>query len=107
MKPNSNYILELVKTSARNQSLCCAKILDFGCGVGEVFGYGLDMSLNIFGADTFDGYYEDRKDMLPDEIKDRISQIKNNKLEYDDNTFDFVISNQVFEHIKHPIDSYM
>ena len=27
-------------------------------------------------------------------------------MEFDDNTFDFVISNQVFEHIRYPLDSY-
>ena len=75
MKPNSRYILELLKTSIRNQNLSGAKILDFGCGVGEVVGSGLGMSLDIFGADTFDGYYENWKDEIPLEIKDRISQI--------------------------------
>ena len=65
------------------------------------------MSLDIYGADTFEGYYENWKDNLPSNIKDRISQIQNNKMEYDDNTFDFVISNQVFNiNIRYPIDSY-
>ena len=40
---------------------------------------GLDMSLDIYGTDTFEGYYKNWKDTLPSNIKDRISQIKNNK----------------------------
>tara|TARA_B100000900_G_C20590122_1_gene721253 strand:+ start:1776 stop:2531 length:756 start_codon:yes stop_codon:yes gene_type:complete len=106
LKPNYQYILELVQNASSDTKYKNAKILDFGCGVGEVVESGLDMSLDIYGADTFEGYYENWKDNLPSNIKDRISQIQNNKMEYDDNTFDFVISNQVFEHIRYPLDSY-
>ena len=64
------------------------------------------MSLDIYGTDTLRDTMRIEKDDLPSNIKDRISQIQNNKMEYDDNTFDFVISNQVFEHIRYPLDSY-
>ena len=106
MKPNYQYILELVQNASSDTKYKNVKILDFGCGVGEVVESGLDMSLDIYGTDTFEGYYENWKDNLPSNIKDRISRIQNNKMEYDDNTFDFVISNQVFEHIRYPLDSY-
>ena len=51
------------------------KILDFGCGVGELVQAGLDKSLNIRGADTFEGYYENWQTNIPEEIKNRIFKI--------------------------------
>ena len=82
MKPNYQYILELVQNTSVDTKSNNAKILDFGCGVGEVVESGLDMSLDIYGTDTFEGYYENWKDDLPSNIKDRISKIQNNKMEY-------------------------
>jgi len=109
MKPNYNFFLSLFGNAepAHTISQVKPKILDFGCGVGEIVLAGLDMSLDIYGADTFDGYYIDWKDNIPKEILGRISKINNNIIDYDDNTFDFVISNQVFEHIEEPLGSYM
>ena len=101
MKPNYQYILELVQNTLVDTKSNNAKILDFGCGVGEVVESGLDMSLDIYGTDTFEGYYENWKDDLPSNIKDKYLRFKTIN-EYDDNTFDFV-SNQVFEHIRYPL----
>ena len=49
MKPNYQYILELVQNTLVDTKSNNAKILDFGCGVGEVVESGLDMSLDIYG----------------------------------------------------------
>lgn len=108
MKPNYKFILSLIedKLSDYTDHDNKPKILDFGCGVGEVVEAGLGMSLDIYGADTFDGYYEDWRNNLPKVTENRISKIKNNIMEFDDNTFDFVITNQVFEHIEKPLPSY-
>ena len=76
MKPNYQYILELVQNTSVDTKLYNSKILDFGCGVGEVVESGLDMSLDIYGTDTFEGYYENWKDDLPSNIKDRYLRFK-------------------------------
>lgn len=108
MKPNYEFILSLLEETILEDdaSLSKPKILDFGCGVGEVVQAGLERSFDIYGADTFDGYYEDWRNKLPAETEGKISKIDNNIMAYEDNTFDFVISNQVFEHIEEPFISY-
>ena len=74
-----------------------AKILDFGCGAGNTLralrslGY-----VNAFGYDVMDGR------TLLGAVRDHITvgTLLDLRLPYEDNTFDFVISDQVFEHVQ-------
>jgi SAM-dependent methyltransferase len=74
-----------------------AKILDFGCGAGRTLrslralGY-----VNTFGYDVGDG-----RSLLEAE-RDNISvgTLLNLRLPYEDDTFDLVTSDQVFEHVQ-------
>jgi len=43
---------------------------------------------------------------LKKNIPEKISRIEKNKTKYEDNTFDYVVSNHVFEHIESPISSF-
>ncbi|WP_445166916.1 class I SAM-dependent methyltransferase [Mycolicibacterium sp. Dal123E01] len=74
-----------------------AKILDFGCGAGatvnalRALGY-----VNACGYDVVQGRHNSGVDQ--EHIK--VGTVLNLRLPYDDNTFDLVISDQVFEHVQ-------
>lgn len=77
------------------------RVLDFGCGKGEMVVIGRSNGLDFYGADVFykDGKTRldaDRTGLLGREIK----EIVDGKLDFPDGYFDMVVSNQVFEHVK-------
>lgn len=107
-RPNDLFLLSMVindqkKKQPLNENI---KILDYGCGLGQLVELGTKMLLNIYGVDTFETYYESWKKNIPKEISEKISKIENNKTKYKDNTFDYIVSNHVFEHIKNPLQSF-
>jgi SAM-dependent methyltransferase len=81
---------------------CGGRILDFGCGVGQTVTFGRARGLDIWGADTFAGYFARWINMVKPEIRDRIRKIENGRADYPADHFDFVMSNQVLEHVTDP-----
>jgi SAM-dependent methyltransferase len=80
-----------------------AKILDFGCGAGQTLkallanGY-----VNTFGYDVQDGRTllgDDRSNITTGSLLDL-------RLPYADNTFDLIISDQVFEHVQDQVRAF-
>jgi SAM-dependent methyltransferase len=76
--------------------------LDFGCGLGEVVSVGLREGMDIYGVDTFDGWWGEWSERLVPGALGRIAKIDGDRLPFQDSQFDVVISNQVFEHIPNP-----
>lgn len=69
-----------------------ATVLDFGCGAGELVGACLDLGYDAYGCDF-------RSEVATE--TDRIRAILDPyRLPFADNTFDFVCSNAVFEHVQ-------
>lgn len=97
---NYEFMLERARTLLRDPR---AKVLDYGCGQGTMVALGLARGLNIHGADTFAGAYEDWADKIAAGAQDRIARIADGKLPFSDATFDVVISNMVFEHVEQPL----
>jgi SAM-dependent methyltransferase len=76
-----------------------ARILDYGCGAGEVVVAGRRQGLDIVGADVFyEGASSKREVEAQGLLGTVITEMKNGKLEHDDATFDLILSNQVIEH---------
>lgn len=82
------------------------KALDFGCGSGRLITRSLDEKYaDVVGVDTFYGDEEIAPEhvdtgAIPEPTRARISRIEpGGPLPFDDETFDFVCSNQVFEHV--------
>jgi SAM-dependent methyltransferase len=76
--------------------------LDYGCGVGDMVALGRAGGLDIWGADTFDGYYSGWADALKPTVRDRVVRIVDQRADFPDQHFDLVMSNQVLEHVTDP-----
>ena len=72
-------------------------VLDYGCGTGRFIEFCSKMGRMIYGADTFEGRYSSWNLQSSASIR-----IVNQKIQAKDQSFNIVISNQVFEHI--PLD---
>jgi SAM-dependent methyltransferase len=96
---NYRYVLDFIKREATlNPDI---KILDYGCGNGEVVEAGLGEALEFYGADIF--YGGGNSEQVVQEkglLGNRILKITNNRVEFSDNFFDLILSNQVFEHVE-------
>lgn len=95
---NYAYYIQYVKEVIGDKSL---KVLDFGCGNGEMVNLLRQQGIDCYGADIFyEGASFDKvkKDNL---FKEGIIREipPNGSLPFPENFFDLIIANQVFEHI--------
>lgn len=99
MHINYSYILHWANSiSTLNPD---AKILDYGCGSGNVVVAGREKGLDIYGADVFYDGANSRADVEKTNLLGKvIREIKQGRIDFTDNTFDLVLSNQVFEHVE-------
>ena len=97
MSLNYRYLAEL------GRRLCAGsapRALDYGCGAGQLVEFANAAGLNCIGVETFyegGSYREDAREKgLLDTV---IFELKDGRIPQADNSFDIIISNQVFEHI--------
>ena len=76
-------------------------VLDYGCGAGEIVLELLKSNVDAFGCDIFYGG-ADRLASVPTVLLDSgvIRKMEGNAIPFNDNAFDFVINNQVMEHVQ-------
>jgi SAM-dependent methyltransferase len=76
------------------------KVLDYGCGFGEIVRLLRDREIDSFGCDVFydaADYTKLEQDPL---FNIAIRQMDAGKIPFEDNYFDFIVSNQVIEHVE-------
>jgi SAM-dependent methyltransferase len=88
MDVTNRFVLEFAKRFAT------AKVLDFGCGTGEVVTAGRAAGLDIIGADVFYGGAQTRPGTA------FTYEIRDGRIPFDDASFDLVTNNQVLEHVE-------
>lgn len=90
---NYQYLLDMLKPKQ--------KVLDYGCGAGEIVIEGRKRHLNICGADVFYKGAKDKEKIKKAHYLNKIIfEIKNNRIPFKNETFDVAVCNQVFEHVK-------
>jgi len=104
MNSNTSSILNLFLNIVKDNNHKLTKdsvILDFGCGSGRIVQELHVLGYNAYGCDV---KFKQEKDIDTKSMSDnkaiRLITLQPYKLPYDDNTFDFIFSNQVFEHVK-------
>ena len=79
-----------------------AKLLDFGCGAGQVVAKALAAGYDAHGTDLFNEGWKINYAAAAAALGDRLHPMPSpHRLPFEDASFDIVISNQVFEHIAH------
>jgi SAM-dependent methyltransferase len=95
---NYEYCLQWAESVRRQDP--AARILDYGCGNGDVVRAGLERGLDIFGADEFYAGATSRQVVEASGLLgSRIHEMRDGRLDFEDGWFDLVLSNQVFEHV--------
>ena len=98
---NENF-LKIIDNLNRNNDKKNLKILDWGCGKGELVKFLNLKGYNCYGLEIeSNNKVKNHLDLLKNDfIKDKISYINdNNKTEFASDYFDVVITNQVIEHM--------
>ncbi len=77
------------------------RVLDYGCGAGRSVTSGRGLGIDMYGTDVFYGGSETRRDAEATGLfGDRIREMSNDRIPFDDASFDLVTNNQVMEHVK-------
>ncbi|TFG92627.1 MAG: class I SAM-dependent methyltransferase [Syntrophobacterales bacterium] len=77
-----------------------ARVLDYGCGVGQIVKQLRAAHIDAFGCDTF---YEggDYSRFIEDGLLgDVIMRMEGDRIPFGNECFDFIINNQVLEHVQ-------
>lgn len=87
----------LVNEIQKSQS---GKILDIGCGNGNLFTFLPDGKYELFGIDFSENMISEAKKNCKTKVSFIVADAE--KLPFDDNTFDIVVCNASFHHYIHP-----
>jgi SAM-dependent methyltransferase len=78
-----------------------AKILDFGCGAGELVEAGRAAGLDIRGVEVFYGGSEARAEAARSgRLGTAVFEMRDSRIPFPDAAFDLVVNNQVMEHVE-------
>jgi SAM-dependent methyltransferase len=93
----NRFVLDHAKNFARRSP--GARILDYGCGAGNVVAAGRAAGLEIFGADVYYGGSNTKADAAATGLLGKwIFEIRDGRLDFPAARFDLVTNNQVMEH---------
>jgi SAM-dependent methyltransferase len=84
---NYEYVFQRAQDLAATPN---PRILDYGIGLGELIFMGRERNVDVHGVDRPGIETSDRAKVIDED----------GRIPYDDNSFDVVVSNQVFEHIQ-------
>lgn len=94
VEPMYDIIVEEIQKSD------CGKILDVGCGNGNLFTHILNDEYELFGVDFSENMIAEANRKCGDNASFSVADAE--KLPFDDNTFDIIVCNASFHHYMHP-----
>ena len=95
---NHRYVLDFARRKCAD--ITDAIILDYGCGSGQTVIAGRALGLNIFGAEVFHKGIDVRiKVAEAGLLGNVVREINAGVINFPNEHFDFIFSNQVFEHV--------
>lgn len=99
MKSNYSFIIDYIQTLAQKEKI---RVLDYGCGNGTIVQELIEAGFDAYGCEYFGpGSGLEIKKQLADKglLGNKVHIIEEINTGFEDDYFDVVISNQVFEHI--------
>jgi SAM-dependent methyltransferase len=93
---NYDYCVEFVASRLPSTN---AKVLDFGCGNGKIVSQLRERGIDASGCDVFYEGGDASKGVPPEMFGNIIRKMEGNLIPFEANTFDWIISNQVLEHV--------
>jgi SAM-dependent methyltransferase len=93
---NYEYCADFI---ASRVSATSAKVLDFGCGAGKIVALCRQRGIDAYGCDVFYEGGDYSHDVPPDLFGTVIRRMDGNRIPFESETFDWVVSNQVLEHV--------
>ena len=96
---NHRYVLDFATRQCADKT--DPVILDYGCGSAQTVIAGREQGLNIFGAEVFHRGSEMRNKVAEAGLLGRfVREIKMGVMDFPNEYFDFIFSNQVIEHVR-------
>ena len=107
MSFNYKFCAKVIKKYIKNKNV---KVLDYGCGSGEIINYLDDLGIDAYGCDIYSGgeiesakaFEASLRKVNKNYFKNgRIKNMEtNSQIPFPTDTFDIVLSNQVLEHVE-------
>ena len=97
-RPETDYPIKLANHLISKYGLIKGKILDLGCGRGEMLNAFSHGGFEVYGADLDS---DARELCRPHRVE--VCDFENEKITYDDNYFDYIFSKSVIEHLNNPL----
>ena len=92
---NYRFVVDFCKRTSPG-----GRILDYGCGSGEIVRAGLAAGVDISGCETFYAGGHGVESAVQDLLGIRIFKMENGTIPFPAESFDCVVNNQVFEHVE-------
>jgi SAM-dependent methyltransferase len=99
VQANYRFIVDKLRHDAAGNDL---RVLDYGCGKGDIVRLAREASFDAFGVEKFYGGSDIRDAVAATGLLgDAIRELEDDgRIPFDDAEFDVVVSNQVFEHVE-------
>jgi SAM-dependent methyltransferase len=95
---NYQFVADSVISYQKGKS--CFKCLDYGCGAGQIVSILKSAGVDAYGCDVFYAGGDYTSKVAPELFGKTVLPMHDGRIPFADETFDYITSNQVFEHVE-------